>query len=134
MEKLLNDNDFEVTTHGATFCPFHDNTDSPSAKFYVDNEGVGSIFCFAEHRRYMASDVVIKILELDVSEVFDGIWDKLSDARKEDIISSSKSPFTPLPDSFIEFQQKVVPEFKSGRVGVNVLLEGIIRGLGIIKA
>ena len=49
---------------GNIFCPFHENTDTPAAKMYWDDErGIWVLHCFGEcHRSYTAYDYVNLIL------------------------------------------------------------------------
>ena len=37
-------------------CPFHDNRHTPSAKFYQDDDGIVTLFCFSEHRKFTSYD------------------------------------------------------------------------------
>ena len=46
---------------GNFFCPFHDNFQSPAAKFYEDGDRQ-VLWCFSEHRRYTPYDYVNLIL------------------------------------------------------------------------
>ena len=46
---------------GNFFCPFHDNFQSPAAKFYED-EDRQVLWCFSEHRMYTPYDYVNLIL------------------------------------------------------------------------
>jgi hypothetical protein len=48
---------------GNIFCPFHDNSVSPSAKMYYDeNRNIFVIHCFKEHRTFTTFDYVDKIV------------------------------------------------------------------------
>lgn len=49
---------------GNIYCPFHENTDTPAAKMYWDDErGIWVLHCFGEcHRSYTAYDYVNLIL------------------------------------------------------------------------
>jgi hypothetical protein len=43
---------------GSVYCPFHRNTRTPSAKFYLDEDGIIRLNCFTEHTQYTAFDYV----------------------------------------------------------------------------
>ena len=49
---------------GNIFCPFHENTDTPAAKMYWDDErGIWVLHCFGEcHRNFTAYDYIDLIL------------------------------------------------------------------------
>lgn len=53
-----------VQENGSMFCPFHDDErgGKPSAKFYLDEDGIERIYCYSEGRQFTAYDCV-KILE-----------------------------------------------------------------------
>ena len=50
-----------TSQNGNFFCPFHDNFQSPAAKFYEDGDRQ-VLWCFSEHRRYTPYDYVNLIL------------------------------------------------------------------------
>jgi hypothetical protein len=64
------------------YCPFHDNTNSPAAKFYKEEHNE-HIFCFAENKLYKPHHLLtLGIVPFTVSHVFSAIWQNLSNEEK----------------------------------------------------
>ena len=53
----------ELSEYGVMFCPFHDDKNKPSAKFFRDSDGVERIFCYSERKQFTSYDYVKLILE-----------------------------------------------------------------------
>lgn len=65
-------------TEGKCFCPFHENTNTPSAKLYQDEHGE-CIYCFSEGKRYYPHHLLTKeIVPFTTNHVFSSIWNQLS--------------------------------------------------------
>lgn len=54
----------EKRANNVLICPFH-NDSNPSAKLFVDDDGVERLFCFTEKKQYTSYDYVINILGKD---------------------------------------------------------------------
>ncbi|MFW6130906.1 MAG: hypothetical protein ACOC56_06945 [Atribacterota bacterium] len=69
---------------GNVYCPFHDNTDTPAAKLYKDDDG-DKLWCWGECRRmYNPADVLKRgMIDIRLTKVFYRIWKKLSENEKE---------------------------------------------------
>lgn len=66
----------------ACFCPFHENVNTPAAKFYKEDHNE-HIFCFAENKQYKPHHLLtMEIVPFTVSHVFSAIWSNLSDEEK----------------------------------------------------
>jgi hypothetical protein len=68
LKKIFNrvvpfDSLLDVRFYGNVFCPFHENTNTPSARFYKDEDDIIRLNCFAEHKQFTAFDYVVKILK-----------------------------------------------------------------------
>lgn len=73
--------DFPSETRSC-FCPFHDNSRSPAAKFYKEDHNE-HIYCFAEGKQYKPHHLLtMEIVPFSVSHVFSAIWSNLSDSEK----------------------------------------------------
>lgn len=66
---------------GTCYCPFHDNTDTPSASIYDDENGE-KLYCFSEGRLYGVDDAIEKLLKYDVYEVGSALWDRMSEEEQ----------------------------------------------------
>lgn len=69
---------------GNTYCPFHHNVHTPSAKMYKDTYG-WCLWCFNEKRIYTTYDIYEKILGADPVAMAQIIWDKLSDEEQRKV-------------------------------------------------
>lgn len=73
--------DWPSVSHSC-YCPFHDNSQSPAAKFYKEEHNE-HIFCFAEGIQYKPHHLLTKgIVPFSTSHVFSAIWNNLSDDEK----------------------------------------------------
>jgi len=64
------------------YCPFHDNSRSPAAKFYKEEHNE-HLFCFAEGKQYKPHHLLtMGIVPFSISHVFSAIWSNLSDDEK----------------------------------------------------
>lgn len=50
---------------GNVLCPFHDNRNTPSAKFYFDEDGITRLNCFSEHKQYTSFDYLKLVMRVD---------------------------------------------------------------------
>lgn len=64
------------------FCPFHENTNSPAAKFFLEEHNE-HIYCFAEGKLYRPHHLLTSgIVPFSTSHVFSAIWQNLSNDEK----------------------------------------------------
>ena len=88
VEKLIPLSWFINTTSTSNvLCPFHDNTSSPAAKIYTDENGISRLFCFAESKTYSSYHYIKLILEKDPIEYI-MIKKDLTKKQIHDIINS----------------------------------------------
>ena len=107
------------------FCPFHDNYNTPSAKYYKDDDKE-SIWCFSEGRGYTLSNYYELILGTKIDVIFNQIWDTISEDDKQyyiDMFGEYKpNEIEVIPDD-IELYEK----FKTGSIGYKELLVEITK-------
>lgn len=87
MPKLLDKLGKNVQTNGQVFCPFHYNINTPAAKIYRDTKG-WRLYCFNEHRLYGSFDIYKNILNINVRELFNRTWEKLTEEQKKELLDS----------------------------------------------
>ena len=64
------------------YCPFHDNSRSPAAKFYKEEHNE-HIYCFAEGKQYKPHHLLTnEIVPFSTSHVFSAIWTNLSEEER----------------------------------------------------
>ena len=114
---------------GNVYCPFHDNTDTPAAKMYQDDEG-DKLYCYGECRKlYTPSDVIKKgLLKVRVNKIFYKIWKKLSPNIQEKLKEAYGKPKKFLSDDFEEVIVKM-EDFKKGKIDYEEYLGLVLEGL-----
>lgn len=75
------------------YCPFHDNSKSPAAKFYKEEHNE-HVFCFAEGKQYKPHHLLtLGIVPFTTQHVFSAIWQNLSDDEKK-VFSSDLTDYS----------------------------------------
>lgn len=117
---------------GNVYCPFHDNTKTPAAKMYKDDEG-DKLYCYGECRRlYTPSDVIKKgLLDIRLSGLFYNVWKKLNDNQKSKIKEDYGKPKQYLSEEFNEIVDKM-EDFKLGKIGYEEYLNLVLEGLSYL--
>lgn len=93
--------------------PFHDNTRTPSAHLYDQDEHGASIFCYAEHKLFMNIDIYRTFLpNVDLKELAQALYDRLPQEEKDYIQSNVNSeyelPELPYIDDLKKFQKREI--------------------------
>lgn len=99
------------------YCPFHDNTDTPAAHVYHDEEG-DVLFCYSERRRYKPFDFLRQLYpnyQEKFESMFQRIWMQLSDKQKEEAIQLFGEDKDFISEENREILGKM-SKFKSGRI------------------
>ena len=114
---------------GNVYCPFHDNTDTPAAKLYNDDEG-DKLFCYGECRRLFSPSDVIKqgLLKVRINKIFYKVWKKIPSDLHERLKEDYGKPKKYLSD---EFEEVVVEmeKFKTGEIDYQEYLSLVLDGL-----
>ena len=116
MEDVFKRNGSRISTSGAHFCIFHENTETPSAKYYQDSN---LIWCFAEQKMYTVYDA-LKVFGENPEKVFNDIWKTKTEEEKlalmESIGHEVEKPLPYLSELY---------KFKSGKITIGELQESI---------
>ena len=80
----------KISSVGACFCPFHDNENTPAAKFYP---GSNLLWCFAEQRLYTVYDL-LEVYGLNPVDVFNRLWGSYSEEKRQGIIAQADNVTT----------------------------------------
>lgn len=92
------------------YCPFHDNSVSPAAKFFKEEHNE-HLFCFAENKQYRPHHLLTNhIVPFTVQHVFSAIWSNLSDSEKS-IFSDYTRNYT-LENDFSSYYK----DYKKGKL------------------
>lgn len=109
MKSLLEYDGNYIAPNGTLYCPFHSNVNTKSAHYY-DNDGGGQIFCFSEYKQYFPYDYyTILHPEINVTELAELIWSKLSDSEQKAFITNlglQQQEYSKLPylDALVQFK------------------------------
>lgn len=121
-ENILRKDGNTPKSSGLIFCPFHDNYETPAAKYYLD-DNAENIWCFAENKMYSLSDYYEKLLGVDLDLIFDQIWNNISDSER-DYYTSNFGNYTyeeVTPDDLLKYGK-----FKTGQITYKQLLEELL--------
>ena len=105
---------------------FHDNTDTPAAKYY-GNKGTGdtpSIYCFSERRIYKAVDFFKKeLINTRVESVFYKIWIQLSEEQKQYLLDTFELQGGEIDNSNLEKYRDKLELFKRQKINFTEFCE-----------
>ena len=101
------------------FCPFHDNSNTPSARLYKNADGSTTLWCFSEQKMYRPSDFITKeLVNLRLESVFYKLWRQLPQDYKDSLLNNYN-----LDSDYIPQQWKdALPElekFKQGKINIS---------------
>jgi len=84
--KILKDLGYNLNTSNM-YCPFHPDsaTGKESAKYYPDSD---LLYCFSENKLYSAYHAIKLIYGLDVNQVFNDLWSKMSISERHFFMDS----------------------------------------------
>lgn len=122
IRKLLSSLGLHVSPNNTMFCPFHDNTRTPSAHLYDDDNNGATIFCYAEHKLYTTYDLYkVYLPDLDTNQLAQALFDRLSEEEK-DFVKSNINKEIELPElPYIESLKR----FKDRQISFEDLLKDI---------
>lgn len=119
-----------------TFCPFHDNQNTPAAALYrAKGDGdYDSLYCFAEQKQYTVVDVLGKLMGYNIYEVGHAIWNEMSDTEKQMFLTQYDRSIS-IQQAFGSTEIKEQPtiltalqDFRQGKTTLNNVLQQIIGG------
>ena len=122
MYDVLKKLNIDVKPNGVMFCPFHENVNTPSAHYYVEQDGSGCIFCFYEHKIFTNVDLFKTYCpDIDLNQLAEALFNRLSkeDQKrlKYNLESGSVVETIPYLDD--------LEEFKFSKINFNELLKRI---------
>lgn len=119
MKKVLEKLGYTVN-QGSTFCCFHENTGTPSAKYYEDSN---LWWCFAEQKHYTVWDA-LELGNQDPHKVFSKIWSQLDEKRKQELIDEIGIE----TDVSIPYEEQL-KLFRKGKLSYRELLNYIVQSI-----
>lgn len=74
IERLVPFESLTDVRYGNILCPFHPNKNTPSAKFYNDEDGIVRLHCFSEHRMFTSYDYLKLKMKVDPVKYLKGLY------------------------------------------------------------
>lgn len=122
MRKLLRKLHIEVRANNSMYCPFHDNTNTPAAHLYKEEDGSHTIYCYSEDKLFSNVDLYKNFLpDIDLEELANLLYKNLSSVEREKIFDNINHPYEPPELPF----NNLLLEFKANRINFSTLLQGI---------
>lgn len=119
--EVLTDAGYKINEFGNTFCPFHENDDSPAAKYYQNTD---TLHCFSEGKTYHVADA-LKLAGKDYVTAFYDKWNTYSDKKKSELLAIINSDIDVIEES-VKFKSKL-DSFKRGECTYQDLCIDIAR-------
>lgn len=107
------------------YCPFHDDSNHPSAKYFTSEDGVGSVWCFSEQRMYFSSHAISLLTRKNLDTVFYELWKGVSDLQKEYLLSIYDKPLEVMPTNWSVGKSRLSP-FEKGAMSYHDYLDNFI--------
>ena len=110
-KQLLKSLHINVRANNAMFCPFHDNTDTPAAHLYKEEDGSYKIYCYSEDRVYSNADLYKNYLpEIDLLDLATLLYANLPEEEKAKMSDKINKPYElpvlPFVSALQDFVQK----------------------------
>lgn len=122
MRKLLRSLAIDIRPNRSMLCPFHDNTRTPAAHFYEEEDGSCRIWCYYENKMFSNVDVYkVYKPEINLEELAQKIYNSLSEKEKGKIKDNVNLIYE-LPE--LPYT-KALTDFKNNKISLDVLLNTI---------
>lgn len=109
--------------YGSVYCPFHDNTDTPAARLYSNEDKGDTLYCWAEQRVYRPSDVLTKkLLPASLDTIFERVWKRLPAVSRVTLMDSYERPATDISDVEVNSLLEKLAGFRAGEYSLQKLL------------
>jgi 5S rRNA maturation endonuclease (ribonuclease M5) len=117
---ILTSNGYSVPETGNMECPFHDNINTPAAKYYSASN---CIYCFTDHEIYGPADA-LELCGIDYKEIFIQLWDSYTAKKKDDLIQKLDQVY----ETKLLFKDALT-QFKMGLITYPQLCNDIVEKL-----
>lgn len=114
------------------FCPFHENNDTPAAKYYSnkDKGDTPSIYCFSERRIYKAVDFFKKeLINTRVESIFYRIWKQLSQEQQQYLLDTFELQGGDLGTTSLNKYKDELELFKSHRIDFTTFCDYLLKSI-----
>ena len=100
LKDFLDELNVEIPQNGVIFCPWHDNKETPAAKYYSDSN---KVWCFADQKMYGAYDAM-KLLGFDEDKIKSYVPEDISGFEEEKVVMK-------MPVVSLDLKQLPFPEY-----------------------
>lgn len=126
--KILKDLGYNLNTSNM-YCPFHPDsaTGKESAKYYPDSD---LLYCFSENKLYSAYHAIKLIYGLDVNQVFNDLWSKMSLSERHFFMDKegvSNVPNTKEGLVWKKYKEPVLGKFRKSEVNFTQYKNALYR-------
>lgn len=118
---ILTEAGYKINEFGNTFCPFHENEETPAAKYYPNTD---TLHCFSEGKTFHVADA-LSLTGQDYITVFYDKWATYSDKRKEELLKTIDNDINIIEES-VKFKSKL-ELFKDGKCSYQDLCVDIAK-------
>ena len=107
------------------FCPFHDNKNTKAATLYKDDEGLESIWCYTESKRFFPYDLLkIYTDNKEIYTIFKKIWFQLTDEDRIYFINNEEIYIEKFDEDTIRLFNEL-DDFKNKKINYENVLKKI---------
>lgn len=100
------------------YCPFHDNTDTPSARAFRNDDG-DTIYCYSEGKVFRPHHVLdYELINVKKDKVFFRIWKKLDKSQQDELIATYGNKADYIPEKWRDSKEEL-NKFKRGEVSYS---------------
>lgn len=122
MRKLLRSLNIDIRPNKSMLCPFHQNTRTPAAHFYEEEDGSCRIWCYYENRMFSNIDIYRTYKpDINLEELAQKIYDNLPDEEKKKVFNNVNVTYE-LPE--LPYN-KALNDFKNNKISFDILLNTI---------
>ena len=118
--------DMDYKDMGNNMCIFHDNTNTPSAKVYHNDNG-DSLYCYSEQRSYKPSSAFRKgIVNHRIESIAYNILKQFSDEQIKSLIDDYGNALEIKP-MLTEYDLSILNQFKQGVISISDFNASLIK-------
>ena len=122
MPKLFDSIGIKYRIDGNSFCQFHHNENTPSARLYDDEYG-WRLWCFSEHRMYGAWDIYKRFIpKVDTKALAIKILEKIPEAERKLMLKNAGQELEIGKNLF----EEPLKEFKRHNITYSKLIEQFV--------
>ena len=138
--QLLKSLNIGVRANNSMFCPFHENTETPAAHLYKEEDGSHTIYCYSEDKLYHNADLYRNYLpNINIDELANLLYNNLPEEEKAKMADRIDKPYElpvlPFMSALQEFaQHKITYRELMERISITLPYDDSIKLLNDLYA